>query len=92
MATLEDMVQASIKCKAYKNEDNPDGRLSMCGEPLQYEEGTGKEFFEIPGHQREYQMKLNPSYTFSAPYRVEVAEVPEAPKKGGRPRKAAEEE
>lgn len=76
MSSIEDMISAKIKCKAYKNQENPDGRESLCGEPLQTDE-NGREFFEIPGHQRDYLRKLFPSYEFSESY--EIGSKPKKP-------------
>ncbi len=61
---------ARLKCRAYKNKDNPDGRVSLCGEPSQRDE-NGREFFEIPSHQREDQMKKLISYEFSQVYDIQ---------------------
>lgn len=77
MAGIEDRVNQRLKCRAYKNAENPDGRETMCGEPCQTDE-DGREFFEIPGHQREYIRKLMPSYEVS-----EVYEVGDKPAKAG---------
>lgn len=86
MATAEQLANRRIKCRAYKNEANPDGRESLCGEPVQIDPENGREFFEIPGHQREYQMKLNPSYEFTESYDISDRPAPIEKKKGGRPR------
>lgn len=69
MSTIEDKVNRSIKCRAYKNRENPDGRESLCGEPVQRDD-DGREYFEIPGHQRDYLSKLMPSYEFTEAYDV----------------------
>jgi hypothetical protein len=89
MSKMTDMVNARIKCRAYKDADNPDGRESLCGEPRQIDE-DGREFFEVPGHQREYLQKLLPSYEFSEEYDITDQKADMAPKKskGGRPPKA----
>lgn len=75
MSTIEEKVQARIKCKAYKNKDNPDDRMSLCGEPVQTDK-KGRQFFVIPGHQREYLKKLLPSYEFGESY--DIADEPKA--------------
>lgn len=83
--------QQRIKCRAYKSEENPDGRESLCGEPIQIDE-NGREFFEIPGHQRDYLVKLLPSYEFSEAYDISDRPKEAAKKKGpGRPTKPADE-
>lgn len=86
MASIEDKVNQRIKCRAYKNLENPDGRETLCSEPIQVDE-DGRQFFEVPGHQREYLSKLLPSYEFSESYDV-TDEKPKgpAPKKAGRPK------
>lgn len=88
---VEDKVNRSIKCRAYKNEESPDGRESLCGERVQVDE-NGREFFEIPGHQREYISKLLPSYDVTEAYDTRD-EKPTVPKgKGGRPPKNRDNE
>jgi hypothetical protein len=95
--SIEDKVNARLKCRAYKPEGNPDGRLSMCGEKVEYDK-DGRQFFTIPGHQRDYQMKLNPSYEFSETYDTSEGapsgklESAEPTKRGGRPRRTASDE
>ena len=63
-------MEKKLKCRAYKSLENPDGRVSLCGEPAQKDE-NGREFFEIPSHQREDQMKKLISYEFSQVYSVD---------------------
>ena len=85
--SITDKIQARIKVAAYKPENNPDNRMTLCGEPLQRDE-YGREFFIIPGHCAEHHKKLFPSYEFSEEFEVKDDEVPAPPKnKGGRPRK-----
>lgn len=91
MATIEDKVNQRIKCRAYKNEENPDGRESLCGEPLQRDK-DGREFFEVPGHQRDYLVKLLPSYEITESYDITDEKPPALKNKGGRPRKATDED
>jgi hypothetical protein len=69
MADYLDELQKYAKCRAYKDKENPDGRVSLCGEPFQRDE-SGREFAEIPAHQRDYLMKQFPSYEFSQVYQV----------------------
>jgi hypothetical protein len=88
MSAIEDKVNQRIKCRAYKNEENPDGRESLCGEPVQIDKRNGREFFLIPGHQREYLSKLMPSYEFTESFDISDEKPPVLPKKDGR-RKAA---
>jgi len=85
MATAEQLANRRIKCRAYKSIDNPDGRETLCGEAVQRDE-DGREFFEIPGHQREYISKLMPSYELTDSY--DISDRPESVKirKAGRPR------
>lgn len=90
--TIEDKVNRRIKCRAYKNEENPDGRESLCGEPRQVDPENSREFFEVPGHQREYLVKLLPSYDFTPSFEIDE-KVPdiEAKKPGKGKSKDAEE-
>lgn len=69
------------KVRVYKPADNPDDRVSLAGAPVQRDE-DGRQFFEIPAHQAEYQAALHPHYE------VGEAFVEESAKKG---RKKAEE-
>lgn len=87
MSSIEDKISARIKCRAYKNAESPDARESLCGEKVQMDE-EGREYFEIPGHQREYLSKLMPSYTFSEAYDMNDGPADVSKNKGGRPRKA----
>ena len=73
---IEDRISAKLKCRAFKNRENPDARESLCGEPLQRDK-DGREFFEVPGHQREYLKKLLPSYEITEIYEVEPAARPD---------------
>jgi len=70
------------RVKVTKPANNSDDRISLCGSPIQREDG--EEFFIIPAHQAEYQSKLHPHYKFGEPF-MEGEE-----KKAGRPRKDAE--
>lgn len=88
---IEDKVNQRIKCRAFKNEENPDARETLCGEPVKVDPETGRHYFEVPGHQREYLVKLLPSYEFTESFDV-TDEKPSLPKnKGGRPPRSREE-
>jgi hypothetical protein len=67
MADYLDELQRYAKCRAYKDKENPDGRVSLYGEKYQRDE-NGREFAEIPAHKREEAMKAFPSYEFSQVY------------------------
>jgi len=85
---IEDMVNQRLKCRAYKNLENPDAQESLCGEPVQVDPENGREFFEIPAHTRDYMMKKMPSYEFTEAYDISEKTKPALPKaKGGRPPK-----
>ena len=83
--SISDKIASRIKVAAYKPVDNPDNRLSMCGELMQTDE-DGREFFVIPAHAAEMHAKLFPSYEFSEEFEVKEGEEAK-PKKAGRPRK-----
>lgn len=70
MSDYRNMLEQRAKCRAYKNKENPDGRVSLCGEPVQFDE-DGREFFEIPGHRREDLIHRMTGYEFSEVYMVE---------------------
>jgi hypothetical protein len=77
MADYLDELQKYAKCRAYKDKENPDGRVSLYGERYQRDE-NGREFAEIPAHKREEAMKAFPAYEFSQVYqKVPGAESPE---------------
>jgi len=68
--SVSDNIAARIKVRAYKNIESPDGRESLCGSPRQICPDTGREFFEVPAHQRGYLVKLLASYDFTEEYEV----------------------
>lgn len=70
-------IQNRTKVKIMKPAGNPDDRVSLAGEPVQYDE-DGRQFFMIPAHQAEYQSKLHPHYELGD------ATVEDAPTKRGR--------
>jgi hypothetical protein len=82
MATVKEQMEARLKCKAYKNEETPDDRRTLCGEPLKVDE-NGRQYFEIPDHQREYIAKMLTSYTVSESYDIENPPVPKKAKVSG---------
>ena len=82
---LSDKISARIKVTAYKPEENPDDRISLCGEPFQRDK-DGRQFAIIPGHCADYQKQMLPRYEFSEEYEVREGEEA-APKKIGRPKK-----
>lgn len=92
MATVKEQMEARLKCKAYKNEENPDDRRTLCGEPLKIDE-NGRQYFEIPDHQREYISKMLTSYTVSESYDIENPVSPKELKRSpGRPPKSTSDE
>lgn len=54
--------EKTLKVKVTKN--FPDGRVILCGEPVQVDE-SGNEFFVIPQHQAEYIKTSCPGWTVS---------------------------
>lgn len=63
--SLQDQINAisnRTKVRVFKPEGNPDDRVSLCGNPVQ-RDSEGRQFFEIPAHQAEYQVSLHPHYT-----------------------------
>lgn len=74
-----------MKIKAFKPADNPDDRLTLCGEPVMRDD-EGRQYFIIPAHAADYQSKLHPHYEFGEPY----IDGEEPKKKPGRPAKDAE--
>lgn len=74
-------VQNRMRVKVVKPADQLDDRLSLCGEPVQTDE-DGNQYFVIPAHQAEYQMKLHPHYIFGEPYIEEEKRGPGRPRKG----------
>ena len=82
---LSDKIAARIKVAAYKNEEKPDDRFSLAGEPFQQDE-NGRWFAVIPAHTVAYYKQLFPNYEFSEEFeQVDGESAP--PKKAGRPRK-----
>jgi hypothetical protein len=85
MADFKDQIKQianKTKVRVYKPTDNPDDRVSLAGAPVQRDK-QGKQFFDIPAHQAEYQSKLHPHYTFGDAFIDE-------PAKPGRPAKEVE--
>lgn len=83
MGLAEQLVEG-IKVKVYKK--NADGRRSLCGEKVQVD-GKGREFFAIPGHQRDYIKSLfEGQYEIGEEYLPEVAGDAAEKGKLGRPK------
>lgn len=90
MSSASNAVNARMKVYAYKNEENPDGRETLCGEARQFDE-NGREFFIVPAHQKEYLKQILPSYEYSEEFEAKKVDgkfvpVDEAPKMGRRAR------
>lgn len=56
-----DAIANKTRVRIYKPADNQDDRVSLCGEPVKVDD-DGQQYFEIPAHQAEYQIKLHPHY------------------------------
>jgi hypothetical protein len=66
MADFNDQIKTmtnKMKVRVYKPADNPDDRVSLCGCMVQREK-DGRQFFDIPAHQADYQSKLHPHYIY----------------------------
>jgi hypothetical protein len=67
---IERKFQSRMKCRAYKNQDDPDNRISLAGERSQTDK-DGRQYFVIPSFLREDLMAKLPSYEFSTVYDIE---------------------
>jgi hypothetical protein len=70
MSDIQNKMMQRLKFRAYKNEEQPDSRESLCGEPGQVDPENGRTFFEVPDHQKDYLSKLLPSYEMGESYDI----------------------
>ena len=62
-----------LKVKVYLKE--PDARLTLCGEPKQFNP-DGSSYFVIPSHQRQYIKDIMPHYIVGEEYLEEKKNTP----------------